>query len=82
MRRPLLCLTLLLASCSPRATVTDLATHQPIELGPTSTVAKATPTRTRAPSTPTPLPITAPVADWSRGPEDAPVTIVVYADFQ
>jgi hypothetical protein len=83
MRRLLLCLSLLLAACTPSPAATGLTTYEPVQLGPTSTGTIAMPTRTPIPSTPTRPPIvTTPVADWSRGPEDAAVTLVVYADFQ
>lgn len=77
--------TLLFTSCtstpSPQAEPT--ATRTPPSLGPSST-----PTDEPPSETPTPIPPTAepgsqePSSDWSRGPEDAEVTITVYSDFQ
>ncbi|NIS79189.1 MAG: hypothetical protein GTO14_02970 [Anaerolineales bacterium] len=81
-------LMLLVSGCSSQESSTPtLAPPTPsrtaVRLGPTSTIA---PSMTPAPidiPTPTLHPL-APIsdADWSKGPHDAPVTLVVYSDFQ
>jgi cyclophilin family peptidyl-prolyl cis-trans isomerase/protein-disulfide isomerase len=76
-----------LAACSPpttpSATLQSTATRTAPQLGPTSTPKPVTPTPTPAPPTPTLMPLP-PISDsdWSRGPSDATVTILVYSDFQ
>jgi cyclophilin family peptidyl-prolyl cis-trans isomerase/protein-disulfide isomerase len=83
MRRAILCLCLLLAACTTIPAATDLGTYVPVQLGATSTGTIAVPTRTPVPSTPTRPPVVvSPVADWTLGPAEAAVTLVVYSDFQ
>ncbi|NIM92290.1 MAG: hypothetical protein GTO18_01050 [Anaerolineales bacterium] len=77
----------LLTACASTTTSaptnTPLPTRTPPQLGPSSTPEPSTPTPTPQPALPTALPIP-PVsdADWTRGPADAPVTLMVYSDFQ
>lgn len=82
----LLLAALAIAGCSPgtaaTASVTPGPTRTPIQLGPTST-ASTTPTA-RAPVNPTatlaPVP-TAAAGEPSLGPEDAPVQLILYLDY-
>jgi cyclophilin family peptidyl-prolyl cis-trans isomerase/protein-disulfide isomerase len=78
---------LALAACSPEiATPTSVPTAWvPIPLNPTTTPgASGTPTASPVPVTPLPtlVPI-APItdADWTRGPAEAPITLLLYSDF-
>lgn len=83
----LLCLTCLLIACAPaeipQPTYPPTPTLTPIQLGPTSTPTPAPTTAVPPIPSPTLIPIP-PVSDddWSRGPDDALVTFLVYADFQ
>ncbi|MCL4369158.1 MAG: peptidylprolyl isomerase [Actinobacteria bacterium] len=77
-------LALVAAACSPDivAPAPTAAPWTPIGLGPTSTSAPAA-----SPTAVTPVPSLVPLApisdgDWSLGPKDAPITFVVYFDFQ
>jgi hypothetical protein len=58
-------------------------TRTAVKLGPTSTSLPATPTQPASEPTPTLVPLQ-PITenDWTRGAEEATVTIVVYSDFQ
>ncbi len=75
---------LALPGCAPGTVEpAPVATRTPIRLGPTSTSA---PTST-APPEPLAAPTLAPIPsvspdDWRLGPDDAPVELLVYADFQ
>ncbi len=68
---------------SEPATPVPLDTIGPAKLGPTSTPTSLPPSRIPA----TPLPTLRPIdpisnADWRKGPDDAPIQILVYSDFQ
>ena len=79
----------LLGACAPGGTPlpgptsTPGATRTPLQLGSIASPTVALPTEVSPPATPTvlPLPDVSP-ADWSLGPDGAPVTLLVYADFQ
>lgn len=78
---------LAVAGCAPQGAPdegrTPSATRTAILLGPTSTFAPATATPESSAAEPTSIPVP-PVTpeDWSLGPEEAPVELLVYADFQ
>lgn len=78
-------LLLVTAACAPAPAATTLPTptRTPARLGPTSTPAPATPTAIPLSPTPSlpPLPTPSP-EDWALGPEEAPVEILLYQDFQ
>ena len=82
-----LLLTLSITACASQGTVAPspqpVPTRTSVRLGPTSTSSPIPPTSIPTPPTPTLVPIP-PVSgdDWSRGPQDALVTLVVYSDFQ
>jgi cyclophilin family peptidyl-prolyl cis-trans isomerase/protein-disulfide isomerase len=78
---------IILAAClppsNPPAVVVPQDTFEPVKLGPTSTPTSLP--ASRIPITPSPTlrpiePISS--ADWRNGPEDAPIQILVYSDFQ
>jgi len=79
----------MLGACAPGRSppagpsVTPGATRTPLQLGSIASPTVALPTIPPLPATPTllPLPDVSP-SDWSLGPEGAPVTLLVYADFQ
>jgi cyclophilin family peptidyl-prolyl cis-trans isomerase/protein-disulfide isomerase len=76
----------LLAACAGAtpAPATEAKAHPTLALpGPSSTPDSPLPGATSA-AAPTPAPTLPPVteADWSRGPMDAPLQLVVYTDFQ
>jgi cyclophilin family peptidyl-prolyl cis-trans isomerase/protein-disulfide isomerase len=83
----LVCAALLLVACAPRASSPTPAPTAwvPIPLSTASTPAiPSTPSASAAPVTP--LPTLAPIApitdaDWTRGPADAPITLLLYSDF-
>jgi hypothetical protein len=93
----LLILTMMLSACAPGDTrltsPSSPQTRTPIQLEPTpATVSTSDQTSTPTPSdsdepptveTPTLVPIP-PISnqDWSRGPENAPINLIVYSDFQ
>jgi hypothetical protein len=83
----LLCLSFLATSCAPPGTLqptyTPPPSRTPIKLGPTSTISPVPPTAVPPIPSPTLIPIP-PLSydDWTRGPEDAAFTFVVYSDFQ
>ncbi len=75
---------LVFAGCSPALSTPTLmpTVWMPIPLNPATT--PGTPTSSPVPITP--LPTLAPIApisetDWSRGPAEAPITILLYSDF-
>jgi len=78
---------LCLSACSPFSQPSAPQTIEPIisaaKLGPTSTSPPPSPTPFPINPTPTLIPI-APINDddWSRGPDTAPATLLVYCDFQ
>lgn len=78
-------LSVLIAACSApsSAPLPTAAPWTPIGLGPTSTSAPAASSPTAGTPVPSLVPL-APIsdADWSLGPRDAPVTFVMYSDFQ
>jgi cyclophilin family peptidyl-prolyl cis-trans isomerase/protein-disulfide isomerase len=82
-----LCLTFFTPACAPvgttQPTYPPTPTLTPIQLGPTSTPSPLPSTAIPPIPSPTLLPIP-PISndDWSRGPHDARVTFLVYADFQ
>ncbi len=83
----LLCLSFLTTACAPTGTVQPTLTpppsRTPVRLGPTSTMSPVPPTAVPPIPSPTLIPIPPiTVDDWSRGPEDASFTFVVYSDFQ
>ena len=76
-----------LSACSSPVTVspTQLPTEvrTAAQLGPSSTSTLSPPTVTPVPPPPTLVPIPdISDSDWSRGPADAPVTFLIYSDFQ
>jgi cyclophilin family peptidyl-prolyl cis-trans isomerase/protein-disulfide isomerase len=68
---------------APVAAPPTAAPWTPISLGPTSTAAPAGSSPTASTPAPSLVPL-APIsdADWSLGPKDAPVSFVMYSDFQ
>lgn len=83
----LIYLSSLTSACAPTGTIQPTHTlrpsRTPIKLGPTSTMTPESPTPVPPIPSPTLVPLL-PISDedWSRGPEDASFTFVVYADFQ
>jgi cyclophilin family peptidyl-prolyl cis-trans isomerase/protein-disulfide isomerase len=78
-----LCLSACSSTNTPIASPSPTATRTAIDLGPTATGTAPIPSPTPPPPDPTQIPIP-PISesDWQLGPEDAPVTILVYEDFQ
>ena len=80
-------LTYLLCACSASTATPSsskpIETFEPIQLGPTETATPITPSPTAPPPTPTSAGIS-PITklDWHRGPDNAPITFLVYVDFQ
>jgi cyclophilin family peptidyl-prolyl cis-trans isomerase/protein-disulfide isomerase len=73
------CSTSETASPSPIPTDTGI----PLDLGPAPTDTPPLPTSTPLPPAPTLVPIpTISDSDWTRGPLDAAVTLLIYSDFQ
>jgi len=76
-----------LSACSSPATVSPTQVPTQVrtaaQLGPSSTSTLTPPTPTPVPPAPTLVPIPDNSdSDWSRGPADAPVTFLIYSDFQ
>jgi cyclophilin family peptidyl-prolyl cis-trans isomerase/protein-disulfide isomerase len=83
---PLLLVIACLTACSPAVSQSSefaLPTPTAQQLGPTSTRAPASPTTTPVAPQATLVPL-APISgdDWSIGPEEAAVTLLIYTDFQ
>ena len=71
------------SGCTSATPYPSTATITAVRLGPTSTSEPIPPSPTPPPPTETLRPID-PITtnDWSRGPQDAPITFLIYSDFQ